>query len=328
MNSIAATVAAADGRSRGRSTRSSRRRPRPGDDQQPPVPVERAQACATAAARSRRRSAAEAIRSQATPSTSTRANSRTANGGPEVVEDGAAHEIRLRRDGVECTDAGRTVRRHGSGDADIVAGAASYQGESKVLDSHLSKNGSTANHPTDRRLLDDIDRRILTELEADGRLFAELGRRVSLSSPAVAARVQRLERERVITGYRAEIDPRALGYQLTAIVRIKPRPASCRGSPSSPRRSPRSASATASPARTASTSSAPAIDRRARRLARSLPRLRPDDDVDRQRLADPTARPADRRGMTRTSARGSIAKIAVPSSAAANTMRAAVSASW
>jgi Lrp/AsnC family transcriptional regulator, leucine-responsive regulatory protein len=73
--------------------------------------------------------------------------------------------------------------------------------------------------------LDVTDRKIIGELAADGRVsFAELGRRVSLSSPAVAERVQRLERAGVITGYRAEIDPRMLGYQLTAIVRIKPAP--------------------------------------------------------------------------------------------------------
>lgn len=54
--------------------------------------------------------------------------------------------------------------------------------------------------------------------------LAELGRRVNLSPPAVAERVQRLEHARVITGYRAIIDPRALGYQLTAIVRVKPTP--------------------------------------------------------------------------------------------------------
>jgi Lrp/AsnC family leucine-responsive transcriptional regulator len=73
--------------------------------------------------------------------------------------------------------------------------------------------------------LDATDRRILGELTADGRVsLAELGRRVNLSSPAVAERVQRLERSGVITGYRAEIDPRALGYQLTAIVRVKPAP--------------------------------------------------------------------------------------------------------
>jgi Lrp/AsnC family leucine-responsive transcriptional regulator len=71
--------------------------------------------------------------------------------------------------------------------------------------------------------LDDTDRRIIGELASEGRVsFAELGRRVSLSAPAVAERVQRLETAGVITGYRAEIDPRALGYALTAIIRIKP----------------------------------------------------------------------------------------------------------
>ncbi len=72
---------------------------------------------------------------------------------------------------------------------------------------------------------DDTDRRIIGELAADGRVsMAELGRRVNLSAPAVAERVQRLERRGVIVGYRAEIDPRALGYPLTAIVRVKPAP--------------------------------------------------------------------------------------------------------
>jgi len=71
--------------------------------------------------------------------------------------------------------------------------------------------------------LDDIDRRILSELAGDGRIsFAELGRRTSLSAPAVTERVRRLEQSGVITGYRAEIDWRAIGYPLTAIVRIKP----------------------------------------------------------------------------------------------------------
>ena len=75
------------------------------------------------------------------------------------------------------------------------------------------------------RKIDPTDRKIIGELSADGRVpLAELGRRVNLSSPAVAERVQRLERGGVITGYRAEIDPRALGYALTAIVRIKPAP--------------------------------------------------------------------------------------------------------
>ncbi len=73
--------------------------------------------------------------------------------------------------------------------------------------------------------MDKTDRRIIEELSREGRItFAELGRRVSLSPPAVAERVQRLERAGVITGYRAEIDPRALGYPLTAIVRVRPAP--------------------------------------------------------------------------------------------------------
>ncbi len=73
--------------------------------------------------------------------------------------------------------------------------------------------------------LDETDRKILGELATNARIsFAELGRRVNLSSPAVADRVQRLERAGVITGYRAELDPRALGFGLTAIVRVKPAP--------------------------------------------------------------------------------------------------------
>ncbi|MGH7762086.1 MAG: Lrp/AsnC family transcriptional regulator [Candidatus Dormibacteraceae bacterium] len=73
--------------------------------------------------------------------------------------------------------------------------------------------------------LDAIDHKIIGHLTADGRVpWAELGRRVNLSSPAIAERVQRLELGGVITGYRAEIDPWALGYQLAAIVRIKPAP--------------------------------------------------------------------------------------------------------
>ncbi len=85
------------------------------------------------------------------------------------------------------------------------------------------KDGDTALPPTDRQVLDATDRRILAELSAEGRVsLAELGRRVSLSPPAVAERVGRLERAGVITGYHAAIDPRALGYQLTAIVRVKP----------------------------------------------------------------------------------------------------------
>ena len=74
-------------------------------------------------------------------------------------------------------------------------------------------------------LLDDVNLRILAELQTDGRVgMAELGRRVGLSAPAVSERVQRLERAGVITGYRAELEPGALGYPISAVVRIRPSP--------------------------------------------------------------------------------------------------------
>jgi Lrp/AsnC family transcriptional regulator, leucine-responsive regulatory protein len=73
--------------------------------------------------------------------------------------------------------------------------------------------------------IDETDRRIIGELIRDGRVpLAALGRRVNLSPPAVAERLKRLEAAGVITGYQAELDPRKLGYPLTAIVRVKPAP--------------------------------------------------------------------------------------------------------
>jgi len=74
-------------------------------------------------------------------------------------------------------------------------------------------------------LIDDTNRRLLAELQENARLsLAELGRRVGLSPPAVAERVQRLEQQGVIVGYRAEIDPRALGLSLSAVIRVRPAP--------------------------------------------------------------------------------------------------------
>ena len=87
------------------------------------------------------------------------------------------------------------------------------------------KNGIRDSYGFNPPRLDETDRRIIGELTKEGRVpLAELGRRVSLSSPAVAERVRRLERAGVITGYRAEIDPRMVGYPMTAIIRIKPAP--------------------------------------------------------------------------------------------------------
>lgn len=68
---------------------------------------------------------------------------------------------------------------------------------------------------------DTYDTRILAELQADARLsWSELGRRVHLSQPAVVERVRKLEAAGVITGYRATVNPAALGYGIGALVRV------------------------------------------------------------------------------------------------------------
>ncbi|MGB6180252.1 MAG: Lrp/AsnC family transcriptional regulator [Rhodococcus sp. (in: high G+C Gram-positive bacteria)] len=70
-------------------------------------------------------------------------------------------------------------------------------------------------------VMDDIDRRILDELQRDGRVsVARLARTISLSSSATADRVRRLTDGGVITGYSITVDPEALGYTVTAFVRL------------------------------------------------------------------------------------------------------------
>jgi Lrp/AsnC family transcriptional regulator, leucine-responsive regulatory protein len=71
-------------------------------------------------------------------------------------------------------------------------------------------------------LLDELDRRIVAELYGDARLrVAELGRRVGLSPPAVAERLRRLTDSGALR-FQAEVEPRALGYTISAIVRVSP----------------------------------------------------------------------------------------------------------
>jgi Lrp/AsnC family transcriptional regulator, leucine-responsive regulatory protein len=70
-------------------------------------------------------------------------------------------------------------------------------------------------------VIDAVDRQLLDLLRANGRAtYAELARQVGLSSPAVHERVGKLEAAGVITGYRAVIDPTALGLDVTALISL------------------------------------------------------------------------------------------------------------
>ena len=70
--------------------------------------------------------------------------------------------------------------------------------------------------------LDEIDWKILRELQADARLsFSEIGRRVNLSQPTVADRVRRMEESGVIRGYHVDIDPTKVGHAITVFIRLK-----------------------------------------------------------------------------------------------------------
>ncbi|HZE38849.1 MAG TPA: Lrp/AsnC family transcriptional regulator [Stackebrandtia sp.] len=67
--------------------------------------------------------------------------------------------------------------------------------------------------------MDDIDRRIVRLLQDNARMsYAELARQVGLTSPSVQERVSKLERNDVITGYRAQVNPEAVGLGITALV--------------------------------------------------------------------------------------------------------------
>jgi Lrp/AsnC family transcriptional regulator, leucine-responsive regulatory protein len=69
--------------------------------------------------------------------------------------------------------------------------------------------------------LDGMDGKILEILQADARTtLAEIGRRIHMSQPAVAERVKRMEAANVITGYHAKVNPAALGYGITAFIRV------------------------------------------------------------------------------------------------------------
>ena len=64
--------------------------------------------------------------------------------------------------------------------------------------------------------LDDVDRRILRDLQEDGRMTnVELAKRIGISAPPCLRRVRALEENNVIRGYHADINPEAMGYSVT-----------------------------------------------------------------------------------------------------------------
>ena len=70
--------------------------------------------------------------------------------------------------------------------------------------------------PSEAQMLDAIDRRILAELQEDGRMTnVELARRAGISAPPCLRRVRRLEEAGIIRGYHADSDPHKLGWSIT-----------------------------------------------------------------------------------------------------------------
>jgi DNA-binding Lrp family transcriptional regulator len=69
--------------------------------------------------------------------------------------------------------------------------------------------------------LDPIDRMILAELQADGRMTnVELAKRVGISAPPCLRRVRGLEEQGFIRGYHADVDPRELGFEVQVFAMV------------------------------------------------------------------------------------------------------------
>ena len=70
-------------------------------------------------------------------------------------------------------------------------------------------------------MIDELDWKILIELQEDARIsYAELGRRIGLTTPATSERVRKLEDAGVITGYRVSIDTAKVGLPVIAFIRM------------------------------------------------------------------------------------------------------------
>lgn len=70
--------------------------------------------------------------------------------------------------------------------------------------------------------LDPTDVAMIELLQDDGRIsVSELGRKVGLSQPAASERLKRLEERSIIVGYRAVVDPAAVGLGMMAVIRLR-----------------------------------------------------------------------------------------------------------
>ncbi len=77
--------------------------------------------------------------------------------------------------------------------------------------------------PYDTRVVDERDLEIIAALQEDARAtYADIGRRAGLSPSSVHERVRKLERSGAIRGYRAVVDPDALGLFVTALIAVTP----------------------------------------------------------------------------------------------------------
>jgi Lrp/AsnC family leucine-responsive transcriptional regulator len=89
----------------------------------------------------------------------------------------------------------------------------------------LFYQGNFEHLPNGAKMTDDIDQILISALMDDSRRSLKaLASLSGLSSPSVAERLRRLEERGVLKGYTVEVDPKCFGYQLQAIVRIRPLP--------------------------------------------------------------------------------------------------------
>lgn len=73
--------------------------------------------------------------------------------------------------------------------------------------------------------MDKIDKKLITLLQQNARMpLKALAEKVFLSSPAVSARIERLEKEEIIEGYEVKINQLKLGYHITAFINLEVAP--------------------------------------------------------------------------------------------------------